>query len=191
MRQMAEQELIGRAVKGDEDAFRALYDRHHPQVHSIISRRVRDGDDTRDLVQTVFVRAFSNLRSFRAEASFSTWLFRIAVNTCNSFARSPWNRRISLEEVQNPESSLYSALRWRGEDALQTICREEDRARVRSRIGSLPEPYRQTMWMRHVLDLSYERIADRLGLPMGTVKTHLHRGLQSLRKGIVHHSDLN
>ena len=64
MQKPEELELVGRAVHGDENAFQALYWRHHPQISSIVSRRVRDRDDAQDLVQTVFIRAFTSLRSF-------------------------------------------------------------------------------------------------------------------------------
>ncbi len=180
-----EKDLIGKAAGGDHDAFEALYRAHHPQIHSIVSRRVRDGDDARDLVQTVFIRALRNLPKFRADAAFSTWLVRIAINTCNSYARSWWMRRVSLDQMEDPESTLQEKLQWPGEGPEDSLCRREDRAIVRSRIRALPHRYRQPMWMRHVEDLPYAKIANRLGLAMGTVKTQLHRGFQTLKADLA------
>jgi RNA polymerase sigma-70 factor (ECF subfamily) len=180
MPRSGETDLVGRAVRGDREAFQTLYRKHHPQVCSIVSHRVRDRDDAQDLVQTVFVRAFTNLRSFREDAAFSTWLFRIAINTCNSFARSWWMRRVSLDQMEDPESFLHDMVGYHGDSPGRALDRKEARSRVRSQIRALPPRYMKPMWMRHVEDLPYAEIGSRLGLPMNTVKTHLHRGRRML-----------
>ena len=185
MQQPGEQELIGRAVRGDREAFEVLYHRHHRQVQSIVRRRVRDRDDAQDLVQTVFVRAFRNMHGFREDAAFTTWLTRIAINTCNSFARSWWMRKVSLDQMEDPESFLHEVMGGRGDSPEQALARQEARQLVRSQIQSLPDLYRDPMWKRHVEDLSYVEIGSDLGLPMGTVKTHLYRGFQSLRNNLI------
>ena len=96
-------------------------------------------------------------------------------------ALSWWMRRASLDQMEDPESFLHAVMDYPGKDVAQESCRQETRALVRSQIRSLPDRHRQAMWMRHVEDLSYVEIGCRLGLPMGTVKTHLHRGFRSLR----------
>ena len=180
-----EQDLVGRAVHGDGEAFQTLYHRHHPQIRSIVGRRVRDRDDAQDLVQAVFVRAFTNMRGFREDAAFSTWLVRIAINTCNSHARSWWMRKVSLDQMEDPESFLHEVMGYCGDSPDQALARREARAMVRSQIKALPPCYVKPMWMRHVEDLPYADIGARLGLPMGTIKTRLHRGFRSLREGVV------
>ena len=191
MQRPGEQDLVGRAVRGDERAFETLYRRHHPQIHNIVGRRVRDRDDQQDVVQTVFIRAFSNLHRYRADAAFSTWLVAIAINACNSHAKSWWMRKVSLDGMVDPESYLHSLTGQASEDAEEAVYRQEVKELAQSHIKSLPEPYRHPMWMRHVEDLSYAQIGRLLGLPMGTVKTHLFRGFQSLRSTLRRTEFLN
>ena len=191
MQKPGDQELVGRAVRGDEKAFQTLYHTYHPQVRNVVTRRIRDWDDQQDLVQTAFVRAFRNLHSFRADAAFSTWLVRIAINACNSHVKSWWMRRVSLDQMEDPDSYLHSVAGQPGEDAEDAVYRQEVKELVQSQVKSLPDPYRQPMWMRHVEDLSYVEISCRLGLPMGTVKTHLFRGFQSLRGRMKREESMN
>ena len=185
MQTPGEQDLVGRAVEGDGDAFQTLYRRHHPQVRSIVGRRVRDRDDAQDLVQTVFIRAFTNLGSFREDAAFSTWLVRIAINACNSHARSWWMRKVSLDEMEDPQGFLHEVLGSCGDGAEQALARKEARSMIRSQIRTLPPRYVKPMWMRHVEDLPYAEIGHRLEMPMGTVKTRLHRGFLSLKETMI------
>ena len=185
MSSSGEQDLVGRAVHGDNDAFQTLYHKHHPQVRNIVSRRVRDGDEAQDLIQTIFVRAFTNLKSFREDAAFSTWLFRIAVNTCNSHARSWWMRKVSLDQMEDPESFLHGVAGHNGDSPESILDRKTARSMVRSQIRALPPRYARPMWMRHVEDLPYAEIGRRTGTPMGTVKTHLFRGLHNMKERLV------
>lgn len=181
MKMPAEKDLIGRAVRGDGQAFETLYQRHYPQVHHTVASRIRDGDDVRDLVQTVFVRAFGSLDTFRVDASFSTWLVRIAINACNSFHRSAWLRKVRLDQMEDPDSVLRAAAGPCVEDPECVYVRHEERGRVRDHISALATLYRTPMWLRHVEDRTYAEIARTLELPLGTVKTRLFRGFRALR----------
>ena len=181
-----EEVLVDRAREGDGHAFGALYETHCTKVRNLISGRVRDPDDRDDLVQMTFVRAYSALPRFRGNALFSTWLHRIALNLCKSHLRSAWNRKVRLDEMEDPEGFLGGV-----EMALdaprpdQVLISRGIEAIVRAEIEALPERYRLPARLRFVEELSYHELAHELQLPMGTVKVRLHRGRQHLRERLA------
>lgn len=177
-----ERTLIRKAKSGDQDAFAALYRKHYPQVYAMIARRTSDRDTVDDLVQTTFMRAYSAMARFRGDASFATWLTQIALNVHKSHLRSQGVRRRWVQEVEDPELLVMSN-REPGafENPERTVVRKQERELVRKTIRSLPDRYRQAVWLRYVMDWSYEEITQTLQVPMGTVKTWLNRARHQLR----------
>lgn len=175
-----DRDLIRRALKGDQRAFEALYRAHRPRVYAVVVRRAADRDETEDLIQITFMRAFQALKGFRGDAAFSTWLTQIALNVCASHLRAQQVRQgcetasadsLRLAErapvhEESPEEAIYG--RWR-------------RERVRQGIQTLPARYREAVWLRYVQDRSYREITRTLQVPMGTVKTWLCRARRQLQ----------
>lgn len=178
-----ERALVQRALAGDEDAYRCLFDLHRPAVVAIVRRRVPDSDVVEDLTQQTFISAFGALDRFRGEAIFGTWIIRIAINVCLSYRRSEKTHRTwitLLEDVEYAKAADSEASRTR--DPITDVLANESRELVLEGIKRLPERYRKAVWLRYVKDLSYEEIMHALQVPMGTVKTWLNRARAQLAK---------
>ena len=177
---------IQAAVRGNRKAFEQLYHRHHPQIYGVLAQRIADRDTVEDLVQNTFFRAYRSLHTFRGNAAFSTWLTQIALNVYRSHLRSRQARQNWISEAEDPEA-VYGVLReLDANNSPDRVFQEWERTElVRQGILRLPERYRKAMWLRYVMDWSYEEITQALQVPIGTVKTWLCRARRQL-KGEFH-----
>ena len=174
--------LIDRALAGDDGAFEVLYRTHRDRVRAIVHRCTRKGDETEDLVQVVFMKAFQGLANFRGQATFSTWLTRIALNVCTSYLRTRRTQRNWLDEVDDAVPALQA--RWRPaphEDPEAVMVRKERREIVMQSIQALPDRQREAVWLHYVRERSYHEIVEELQVPVGTLKIWLYRGRHRLR----------
>lgn len=172
-------DLVVRATAGDRDAFASLVERHHGRILAMLERLSGCADQARDLAQETFVSAYRNLASFRRDSRFSTWLHAIA---CNHAATASRRRRpvASLDApgrdgaaAREPEAPLLH-VGARLEQA-------ELRARVEAALARLDERYRQVVVLSDMQGDTYEEIAAALDIPIGTVRSRLHRGRTHLR----------
>ncbi|HUP30165.1 MAG TPA: sigma-70 family RNA polymerase sigma factor, partial [Usitatibacter sp.] len=165
--------LIAAALERDDrGAFAELVRRHQSQVRSVL-RRLCKGDDglADDLAQETFVLAWRNLRHFRFEARFSTWLYRIAINAWRSEARRKREVLLDLEDDATPLGVDQHA-------EMPDIAAHVDLARA---MATLSDGERAAIAACYYADLSHEEAALALGIPVGTVKTHILRGKAKLR----------
>ena len=175
-------DLVEKAQGGDPGAFEALYRAHRPRIQVMVTKRLRNLDDVDDVVQVTFTRAFTALGDFRREATFSTWLTRIAVNTCSNFWREQQRRRKWVEVVDDPEAIPHRRSGPGLADPEETFHRNQIHRTTLDAICGLPARYRKALWMRCVKDLSYREIGRELRVPIGTVKIWLHRARRMLRE---------
>jgi len=175
---LPEHELIQRAQQGEPAAFEALVARHAPFVYNLALRTLGDPHEAEDLAQEAFVRVWRALPQFRADARFSTWLYRIVVNLC--YNRLP-RMKAALAEI-DIEGEAHLPDDRRPVDA--GVLSGELRAHLHAAIGALPEGYRMLITMRHLQDMSYGDIATATGMPLGTVKTGIHRARRQLQTAI-------
>jgi len=176
-------ELIDRARTGEQSAYTELVRRYQPQVQAVCLKMVHNRETARDLTQETFVKAFGALATFDRTYTFSTWLYKIARNTCiDHFRRSkletfsidaPLRTREGEMERDFP-SSIHTPER-------HLLLKERGRL-ITEAIDSLPDKYREVIHMRHTQELPYEEIADKLGVPLGTVKARLFRARELLKK---------
>ena len=174
----SEQQLIERCRSGDDEAFRELVDLHKRLVFALIARSVPDQGRAEDIAQEVFLRVHRGLRYFRGESRLTTWIYRIATNLIAEERKPGRPIQISLDEPAP------------GSDRPRLDPGAEDRAfgdlelrdRLRKAIDQLPMPYQILVNGHYLEGLRYEDLSDALGLPMGTVKTHLHRAKRLLRR---------
>lgn len=176
-------ELVARVLAGDLDAYASLVDRHSDLVYSIALRIVGNRADAEDVAQESFVNAFRALESFKGQSKLSSWLYRITVNRALAYLK---RRRSTLPldtDADDPHATRRLAAP--GEDCPdQILIEKEFRLRVRQAIAKLPPHYRAVVTLYHLQDRSYKEVAEILGLPMGTVKTHLHRARAMLRRAL-------
>lgn len=173
-------ELVRQTLCGNTAAYNGLVQRYQRPVYNLAYRMLGNAEDAGDLVQETFLRAYGALASFRQDASFLTWLYKIASNLCIDQLRSRKSKSALSLNVELDEGREPSA------DARD--CGPEDRAMrgavqdvVQHAVMNLPERYRVVVVMRHLQDMSVEEIARVLDLPTGTVKTHLFRAREMLR----------
>ncbi len=176
-------ELIRSAVKGDQKAFQRLMDKYQPAIYHVISRMINDRTEVHDLTQETFVKAFSSLKSFNHTYAFSTWIYKIASNTCIDHLRKKKLQTFSIDQQAGSEGDEYSYelpdATYRADKEIITDQRSQLVIRA---IESLPEKYRDVIILRHLEEKNYDEIADILDLPLGTVKAHIFRGRELLYK---------
>lgn len=173
-------DLVRQTLCGNTSAYNGLVQRYQRQVYNLAYRMLGNAEDAGDLVQDTFLRAYGALATFRQDASFLTWLYKIASNLCIDQLRSRKSKstlslEVELEEGREPAADLRST--GPEEAAVRSSVQEV----VQRAIMNLPEKYRAVVVMRHLNDMSVDEIARVLELPTGTVKTHLFRARDMLR----------
>lgn len=181
LQERPDEDLVARSLEGDARAYAALVDRHKNAVYWLV-RGLVGRDEAPDVAQEVFVRAFQALPRFRGDSRLDTWLLRIARNRCFTLLRKRGSEPTlddlgshAAETLRSPPGHVPDR---RLEDA-------EFAARVRRAVDTLDPPYRTLVALYHFEGLSYERIADVLAMPMGTVKSYLHRARARLREIVL------
>ncbi len=167
-----EQQLILRVKEGSHDAFRVLVERHMKQVYNVAYGFVNNHDDAEDLAQESFLRAFQAIGSYRGEAGFGTWLYRIAVNVSLNRVRS--NKNNARREIHPLDEDIPAP---RAEDGLD----HDVRTYIEKTLHELPTLQRAVVILRHLNGMSTRQVSTILQCSEGTVKTHLHRGLKKMK----------
>lgn len=174
---LSEDELVGRARRGDVDAFEQLYRQHSGRVFALCLRLAGDQVEARELVQDVFVRAWEALPRFRADASLTTWLHRIAVNAMLERRRGERRRTSRVSLVEDDEDGEFLAAAVPAPDVGTAI--DLERA-----IASLPPGVRRAFVLHDVEGYTHEEIAAMTGLASGTLRAQLHRARQLLMRAL-------
>jgi RNA polymerase sigma-70 factor (ECF subfamily) len=178
--------LVRRVVDlEDLGAFDVLVTRYEDRLYGVISRLVPDAEMARDLTQDTFLKAFKGLKGFTGDASFYTWLYRIARNVVTSHARYDAARpRIaaSLDADEGGRAPLRIVTATGGPDPVQNAVEGERKRFLLAALASLQPEFREIIVLRDFEDRTYEEIAELLDLPDGTVRSRLHRARMELRE---------
>jgi RNA polymerase sigma-70 factor (ECF subfamily) len=179
-------DVVALALEGREAAHRELIKRYERPVFSLVFRMVRDRELAEDLTQDTFVKVLSHLDRYRADFKFSSWLFKIANNVAIDHLRKRRLDTISIDGSPHAASQeAVEASRFDiGDDAENAL--EELGSAIERAIAGLRPEYRSCIMLRHVEGRSYEEIATTLDLPLGTVKTYIHRARHELRTALEH-----
>ncbi|MDG1812626.1 MAG: RNA polymerase sigma factor RpoE [Porticoccaceae bacterium] len=181
-----DQQLVLRVQKGDKRAFDLLVLKYQYKVHAIVGRFIRDSHEVSDVTQEAFIKAYRALPRFRGDSQFYTWLYRIAVNTAKNYlvARS---RRPPLSDVDLVDAEYYA-----GSDRLKEVgtpenqlFRDELEAVINQAVDELPEDLRTAVTLREYEGLSYEDIAAVMDCPVGTVRSRIFRGRESIDSRVL------
>lgn len=172
--------LLRRAREGDAAAFGRLVERHQTRVYAVCLRILADPEEARDTSQEAFVTAFRKLSQFRGDAAFTTWLHRIAVNACYDALRRA-KRRPMLHTAEPSGDDREREPGTPSPDPADEIAGTVDVARA---LAGIPEDYRIAVVLADVEDLPYEEIARVLEVPVGTVKSRVHRGRIALARAL-------
>jgi len=184
-------DVVVLAQQGREPAFRELIRRYERPVFSLIYRMVRDSTVSEDLAQDAFIKVLNHLDKYRPEFKFSSWLFKIANNVAIDHLRRRQLNTVSIDGSPNAmtatevEATSFD-LADQAESPLDELASRELGSIIEEAIGQLRPEYRNCIMLRHVEGRSYEEIAATLDLPLGTVKTYIHRARQQLREALEH-----
>jgi RNA polymerase sigma-70 factor (ECF subfamily) len=169
-------------VGGDRAAFAVLVERHQGRIISLLERLTGCREQARDLAQETFVSAYRKLSSFAHRSEFSTWLYRIACNHAAAFLRK--RRRPALVDAALPGGGLHGVLEPATTAAPVSAGLEhaELSARLAAALERLDDRYREVVVLADMHDATYEEVAEVLDIPLGTVRSRLHRGRLELRR---------
>ncbi|MGH9503344.1 MAG: RNA polymerase sigma factor [Terriglobales bacterium] len=188
----AEQSAIVAELKaGSEDAYAWLIGEFHQPIYSLVYRIVADPADAADTTQEVFLKIFRGMKHFHGESSLKTWIYRIAVHEASN-RRRWWFRHKAKETSIEPNlddghgaSAGHDSLVDDHESPFDMAVHEEIRARVEGELRQVSEPYRTTVILRDLEEMSYEEIAEITDVSLGTVKSRLTRGRDALRRRLT------
>ncbi len=176
-------ELIKKAKTGDQKAFETLMTKYRNAVFYTILKMIHNRDDAEDILLVSFSKAFNNLENYKEDFAFSTWLFKIATNNCIDFIRKKKLLTTPLEgSVTDSEDSEYRGVvvSDTNADPAESIIKEQKAAKMRDIVNQLPDKYQTLIKLRYFEELSYEEIAAKTDLPLGTVKAQLFRAKEAL-----------
>lgn len=191
LQNLPDADVVVLAQQGREAAYRELIRRYERPVFSIVYRMVRDRELAEDLAQDTFIKVLNHIDRYRPEFKFSSWLFKIANNVAIDHLRRRQLDTVSLDGAPNaatPDAVDATRLEIadQQESALDEIASRELGGEIEEAISRLRPEYRSCIMLRHVEDRSYEEIAATLDLPLGTVKTYIHRARHELRRALEH-----
>lgn len=169
-------ELVNRAKSGDQPAFSVLMGRYKDSINYMLLKMVHNRDDADDLTIEAFGKAFLHLEKYTPDFAFSTWLFKIAVNNAIDFIRKKKLHTLSLDDENDETSkSVHSRIRTTAPDPEEKFIKEQRAVLMRTILDELNPKYKTLVELRYFDELSYEEIASKLNMPLGTVKAQLFR----------------
>lgn len=182
--------IVAELKAGSEEAYAWLIGEFHQPIYSLVYRILTDPADAADTTQEVFLKVFRGMKHFHGESSLKTWIYRIAVHEASN--RRRWwfrhkSRETSMEPFDNTSTQGSGLTREEtfvddGDSPFENAAHKELRARVENELRQIPEPYRSTVILRDLEEMSYEEIAEVLEVSLGTVKSRLTRGRDALRR---------
>ncbi len=183
----SEEELIARAASGDGAAFSELMAMHESRMYAVALRMCSNREDAQDCLQDAMIRIYRSIGGFKAQSSFSTWVYRITMNTCLDELR-----RRKVRGAASLDGLLESGWSPSDEDDVpeRHAIASEQRRTLDKAIADLPEDMRAAVVLRDIQGFSYDEIADMLTANIGTVKSRISRGRERLRQILKDHMEL-
>lgn len=174
--------LIAKALTGDQKAYADLMARHRGPLYNLLYNMVHNREETEDLLQESFMKAFTALHTFNKEFAFSTWLYKIAINTTIDHLRK---KKLQTYSIDKPIQSKEGELKREYADVHATtdhdLLSTEKSSLIAQAIAELPDHYREAIILRHTEEKSYEKIAELTHVPLGTVKARIFRAREMLK----------
>src|SRR5579864_5164825 len=190
-RSQEEAAIVAELKAGSEAAYTWLIGEFQQPVYGLVYRIVNDPSDAADTTQDVFLKVFRGMKHFHGSSSLKTWIYRIALHEAAN-RRRWWFRHkakeTSIEPVESEagtSEAMQAALTDPAESPFESVAHHEVQRRVEEEVKKMPEPYRTTLILRDLEDMSYEEIAEVLEISLGTVKSRLTRGREALRQRLT------
>jgi RNA polymerase sigma-70 factor (ECF subfamily) len=179
--EFSDDQIIERTLAGETDAFSLLVRRWERPIYGLSLRMLGRDEDARDVCQETFLAAYRNLRKFRGDAKFSSWLYRIALNACHSRLRKQQSAMVEQSIDQEDDDGRRYEIADSGLEGLPERLQRNQRAEmVRKALQALPAEMRQVIIMKEYEELTFAEIAEILQVPVSTVKSRVYTGLQQM-----------
>ena len=174
-----EQLLLNRALNNDQRAFTLLMEKYQNAIQSLVYKIVGNKEDAEDITIETFSKAFDNLSDYSNQYAFSTWIFKIASNSAIDFLRKKHISKVSLEQDENIQNSIYFSSNQNPELKLISKQRQDE---IKNLLLRLEPNHQRILELRYLKELSYEEIAEHLSISLTNVKVQLHRAKKALSK---------
>lgn len=176
-----DEELVARVQQGDKKAFDLLVIKYQHKIIQLVNRYIKDPIEAQDVAQEAFIKAYRALDSFRGEAAFYTWLYRIAINTAKNYlvARSRRNSNYEVD-IQDAEKVENAPQLHDLESPENQLANEQIIETLKQAINALPEEMRTAIMLREFEGMSYEEIAEAMDCPVGTVRSRIFRAREAI-----------
>jgi RNA polymerase sigma-70 factor (ECF subfamily) len=193
----AEATIVADLKAGSEEAYAWLIGEFQRPVYGLVYRMVNDPSDAADTTQEVFLKVFRGMKSFHGESSLKTWIYRIALHEAANRKRWWFRHKAQETSIEPAESdgltngdgiqsaAMQSALTDRHDSPFENVAHREVQKRVDAELRKVAEPYRTTLILRDLEEMSYEEIAEVLQISLGTVKSRITRGRQALKQRLA------
>ena len=179
-------QIVAEALEGSQAAYADLLGRYKGPIHSLVLRMVRDPARAEDVAQEVFLKAFRALATYDQTRKFSSWLFKIAHNTAIDKLRRKQLDTVALEQPREDRMDVISTVPDERSETPEAAASRHDLAQaLEAALAELRPEYREVMLLRFQEGLAYEEIAEIAGLPLGTVKTHIHRARKAMARHLA------
>ncbi|MEJ5265537.1 MAG: sigma-70 family RNA polymerase sigma factor [Bacteroidales bacterium] len=174
-------QLVKRALAGDQRAYADLLSKYKDAIYFMLLKMVNNQDDAEDLTIEAFGKAFKNLHQYTPNFAFSTWLFKIATNNCIDFIRKQrGGKTVPIEQTTEDKEEIIIPIRTEDLNPEENLITQQKINMMREIVNKLKPRYRKLIELRYFEELSYEEIAEKLELPIGTVKAQLFRARELL-----------
>ena len=185
LRRISDEKLITRSLRGEMDAFEVLVQRYKDEVYTSAYFMMGNPVDAHDASQEVFIKLYGSLNKFGGRSSFSTWLYRMTVNTCIDAIRSRKRYQIRNVEINSENENVININTYANISSPEDeVLRGESKDKIISEIVVLEDKYRIPLVLRDICGYSYKDISDFVGLPLGTIKSNIFRARRMLRDGL-------
>ena len=179
---MDSRSLVKNTLAGNKKAFESIVEQHQRLVSHIVFRMIQNAADQEDICQDVFLKVYQNLRGFQFEAKLSTWIAKIAYNTCLNYLEK---KRVPLFDDLTPEEQTIETVSDCNYGPDQVVEGKETSSLLRGEIEKMPVHYRTILTLYHLDQMSYSEIGETMELPEGTVKSHLFRARRLLKERLL------
>jgi len=176
-----DEELVARVQRGDKKAFDMLVIKYQHKIIQLVNRYIKDPSEAQDVAQEAFIKAYRALDSFRGDAAFYTWLYRIAINTAKNYLQARSRRNTNFEvDIQDAEKVENAPQLQDLESPDNHLANEQIIETIKHAISLLPDEMRTAIMLREFEGLSYEEIAEAMDCPIGTVRSRIFRAREAI-----------
>lgn len=170
-----DQQLVDQCLAGQKEAFGRLVERYQDRLFHSLIPLLKSRDDAQDIAQEALLQAYQKLETYRGEAAFYTWLYRIAINRAMSFLRRRQHKTTSIDNLRE-HSGEEPHDQHRAADPVLPVIQAEQQELVRKALAELPDDFRTVLVLKEFEGLRYDEIAELIDCPLGTVRSRIHRG---------------